>query len=221
MVLQCGLVSGWRTSLTEINQHRRTGATAHINPVHIRYKVEFNTADFVVLLWPRTHWRQSRPYRQQSWQYRQQSTLLPICCRFYFSVTVNFQQSRPCWIKLCRQSVPGYRGVFAIDALYKSTFSLLYYYSVTRVVSCTPGEVGLTSRHQSPFQLTTTTTTTTTTNSAAITQLRGTLPNLDIIAQLNADVCWPSIGVDGATSAIWLTKKVTSTMTSALRRQQH
>jgi len=66
------------------------------SPVHTDDKVEFNTVDFVevevVSLWPRTHWRQSRPRqavefkllpiccknRQQSRPYRQQSTLLPV-----------------------------------------------------------------------------------------------------------------------------------------------
>ena len=33
-------------------------------------------------LWPRTRWQQSRPYRQQS-------TLLPICCRFRQQSTFN------------------------------------------------------------------------------------------------------------------------------------
>ena len=39
-------------------------------PVHTDGKVEFNTVDFVetstLSLWPRTHWQQSRLYRQQS-----------------------------------------------------------------------------------------------------------------------------------------------------------
>jgi len=40
--------------------------------------------------------------RQQSWPYRQQSTLLPV------SAMVDFQQSRPCWMQLCRRCVPGF-----------------------------------------------------------------------------------------------------------------
>ena len=54
---------------------------------------------------PGTHWQQSRPYRQQSWTYTVTidfvADLLPI------SATVDFQQSRPRWIQLCRQCVPG------------------------------------------------------------------------------------------------------------------
>ena len=50
----------------------------------------WNSTKSAVSLWPRTHWQQSRLYRQQSWTYWQQSrlqqtvefTLLPICCRF-------------------------------------------------------------------------------------------------------------------------------------------
>jgi len=37
---------------------------------------------------PGRHWRQSRPYWQQSWTKRQ-STLLPICCRFRQQSTFN------------------------------------------------------------------------------------------------------------------------------------
>jgi len=70
-----------------------------------------STKKSTVSLWPRTHWQQSRPYRQQSWTYhklsnsrccrfvaktgnnveriRQQSTLLPICCRFRQQSTFN------------------------------------------------------------------------------------------------------------------------------------
>jgi len=58
-----------------------------------------------VLLWLLTHWRrQSRNYciGNRVERIRQQSTLLPILA------TVDFQQSRRCWIQLCRQCVPGF-----------------------------------------------------------------------------------------------------------------
>jgi len=48
---------------------------------------------------PGTHWRQSRPYQQQSTFF---ADLLPV------SATVDFQQSRPCWVQLCRQCAPGF-----------------------------------------------------------------------------------------------------------------
>jgi len=77
-----------------------------------------------VSLWPRTHWLQSRPFRQQS-RPRQavEFMLLPICCQnrqlnwtytvdfvvdfLQVSATVDFQQSQPYWIQLCHQCVPG------------------------------------------------------------------------------------------------------------------
>ena len=97
-----------------------------------------------VLLWPRTHWRQSRKDVQHSGDkvdrfgdnVDREFKLLPICCqnrhqsRPYtasvdfvadlspVSATVDFQESRPCWIHLCRQSVPGLRlrqyGIYVI-----------------------------------------------------------------------------------------------------------
>ena len=70
-----------------------------------------NVRSSTVSLWSRTHWQQSRPYRQQS-RPRQavEFTLLPICCQnrqqgWTCTATVDFQQSRPCWIQLCRQCV--------------------------------------------------------------------------------------------------------------------
>jgi len=70
-----------------------------LSPLRTGDKVEFDTVESgksTVLLWPHTHWQQSRLYWQQSWTYRQQSRLrqdvkftsLPICCQ-------NRQQRRP------------------------------------------------------------------------------------------------------------------------------
>jgi len=55
---------------------------------------------------------------------RQQSTLLPV------SATVDFQQSRPCWIQLCRQCVPGFKLPCCMYTKYKhlSSSSSHYYY---------------------------------------------------------------------------------------------
>ena len=52
-----------------------------------------------VSLWPGTHGRQSRPYRQQSWTYMATVDFVAV-----------FGQSRPCWIQLCYQCVPGFRN---------------------------------------------------------------------------------------------------------------
>jgi len=85
-----------------------------LSPVHTGDKVEFNTVDFVES-------RQSRPCRfgpvdtgnkvdcignkverRQSWTVDFVADLLPVLA------TVDFQQSRPCWIQLCRQCVPSF-----------------------------------------------------------------------------------------------------------------
>ena len=48
---------------------------------------------------------------------RRQSTLLLICCRVL--ATVDFQHSRPCWIQLCHQCVPGFTSCFITKVHYK------------------------------------------------------------------------------------------------------
>jgi len=51
--------------------------------------------------------------RQHSWPYRQTRSTVSATVNFVadllpVSATVDFQQNRRCWIKLCRQCVPGF-----------------------------------------------------------------------------------------------------------------
>ena len=98
------LLNSTRSTLLKVDKVDRVGNKVECIRQQSRPR---QAVEFTLLLICCQNRQQSWTYRQQSWTYTATvdfvADLLPV------SATVDFQQSRPCRIQLCRRCVPGLR----------------------------------------------------------------------------------------------------------------